>query len=153
MSTEHQKDPEAAENQFDAPANDAVDAAAADLAELEPLEPVAALEEEVGQLKDQLLRLNAEMQNVRRRAADDVSKAHKFSIEKFAAELLPVQESLEKALQDTSTDFDTLRSGVELTQKQLTSALEKSGVSSIMLTGQDAPHVFASKDLYLKLDK
>lgn len=142
MSTEHQKDPEAAENQFDAPANDAVDAAAADLVELEPLEPVAALEEEVGQLKDQLLRLNAEMQNVRRRAADDVSKAHKFSIEKFAAELLPVQESLEKALQDTSTDFDTLRAGVELTQKQLTSALEKSGVLEVNPKGEKFdPHL------------
>lgn len=90
--------------------------------------PVTELEQQVGELKDQLLRAHAEMENIRRRAAEDVSKAHKFSIERFAQELLPVQESLEKALQDQSGDIATLRTGVELTQKQLTSAFERGGV-------------------------
>ncbi|TDR30755.1 nucleotide exchange factor GrpE [Hydromonas duriensis] len=100
--------------------------------EHEPLEdapsPLILLEEQVAQLKDQLLRTHAEMENVRRRASDDVSKAHKFAIEKFADSLLPVQESLEKALADNSGDLNTLREGVELTFKQLSSALEKGGV-------------------------
>lgn len=100
------------------------------------LDPVAALEEQVGQLKDQLLRNHAEMENVRRRAAEDVSKAHKFSIERFANELLPVQESLEKALADNTADVATLREGVELTQKQLTNALEKNGVLAIDPKGE-----------------
>jgi molecular chaperone GrpE len=100
------------------------------------LDPVAALEEQVGQLKDQLLRNHAEMENVRRRAAEDVSKAHKFSIERFANELLPVQESLEKALADNTADVATLREGVELTQKQLTNALEKNGVLEIDPKGE-----------------
>lgn len=98
--------------------------------------PLIELENQVGQLKDQLLRTHAEMENVRRRAAEDVTKAHKFSIERFANELLPVQESLEKALADDSGDLTTLRSGVELTAKQLTSALEKSGVLEVNPKGE-----------------
>ena len=88
------------------------------------LDPVAALEEQVGQLKDQLLRNHAEMENVRRRAAEDVSKAHKFSIERFANELLPVQESLEKALADNTADVATLREGVGSYERGWVRAIE-----------------------------
>ena len=97
---------------------------------------LSALEEENARLKDQLLRTVAEMDNVRRRAAEDVSKAHKFSIEKFAENMVPVQDSLEKALQDNSGDVQTLREGVELTFKQLTAALEKSGVVELNPKGE-----------------
>ena len=58
--------------------------------------PLTLLEDENGRLKDQLLRMAAEMENLRRRAAEDVSKAHKFAIDKFADALMPVQDSLEK---------------------------------------------------------
>lgn len=136
MSNEEQKNPESAENMFDVGIDESVDETTNGLSEIEPLEPVAALEEQVGQLKDQLLRVHAEMENVRRRAAEDVSKAHKFSIERFANELLPVQESLEKALSDSTGDIATLREGVELTQKQLTNALEKGGVLVIDPKGE-----------------
>ncbi len=98
--------------------------------------PNSTLEAENVRLKDQLLRTVAEMENVRRRAAEDVTKAHKFSIEKFAENLVPVQDSLEKALQDTTGDVATLRSGVELTFKQLMSALEKSGVLELNPKGE-----------------
>ena len=98
--------------------------------------PNSTLEAENARLKDQLLRTVAEMENVRRRAAEDVTKAHKFSIEKFAENLVPVQDSLEKALQDTTGDVATLRSGVELTFKQLMSALEKSGVLELNPKGE-----------------
>ena len=97
---------------------------------------LSALEEENARLKDQLLRTVAEMDNVRRRAAEDVPKAHKFSIEKFAENMVPVQDSLEKALQDNSGDVQTLREGVELTFKQLTAALEKSGVVELNPKGE-----------------
>ena len=125
MSTENQKDSESTEHMFDVGVDESVDETVEGLPEISPLEPMAVLEEQVGLLKDQLMRAHAEMENVRRRAAEDVSKAHKFSIERFANELLPVQESLEKALSDTTGDLTTLREGVELTQKQLTNALEK----------------------------
>ena len=97
---------------------------------------LSALEEENARLKDQLLRTVAEMDNVRRRAAEDVSKAHKFSIEKFAENMVPVQDSLEKALQDNSGDVQALREGVKLTFKQLTAALEKSGVVELNPKGE-----------------
>lgn len=133
MNNENEKNPEIIE-ELDSGADEGV--GVVEMPEMEALEPLAALEEQVGQLKDQLLRTHAEMENVRRRAADDVSKAHKFSIERFANELLPVQESLEKALLDISEDFTTLRLGVELTQKQLTSALEKNGVIEVNPKGE-----------------
>ena len=98
--------------------------------------PLTLLEEENGRLKDQLLRTVAEMENVRRRAAEDVSKAHKFAIEKFADALVPVQDSLEKALQDQSGDVNTLREGVGLTFKQLIAALEKGGVVAVDPKGE-----------------
>lgn len=97
---------------------------------------LSALEEENAHLKDQLLRTVAEMDNVRRRAAEDVTKAHKFSIEKFAENMVPVQDSLEKALQDNSGDVQALREGVKLTFKQLTAALEKSGVVELNPKGE-----------------
>ena len=61
-------------------------------------ERLAAAESEIGTLKDQVLRVQAEAENVRRRAQRDVENAHKFALEKFCAELLPVIDSLEKAV-------------------------------------------------------
>ena len=85
---------------------------------------------------DAWLRAKAEAENVRRRAQEDVSKAHKFAIERFAAELLPVKDSLEAALADTSATVEVMRAGVELTDKQLTAAFEKSGLVTIDPTGE-----------------
>lgn len=98
--------------------------------------PTQVLEDEIVRLKDQLMRNAAEVENVRRRAAEDVAKAHKFSIEKFAEALVPVQDSLEKAMHDDSGDVATLRAGVELTFKQLIAALEKSGVVALDPKGE-----------------
>ena len=63
--------------------------------------------------------------DVRRRAQEDISKAHKFAVEKFAGELLAVKDSLEAALSAAGANLDSLRSGVELTLKQLTAVFEK----------------------------
>ena len=57
-----------------------------------------ALQAELAAAREQVLRANAEMQNVRRRAEQDVEKAHKFALERFAGELLPVVDNLERAL-------------------------------------------------------
>ncbi|MFW9610973.1 MAG: nucleotide exchange factor GrpE [Fluviibacter sp.] len=87
-----------------------------------------ALEAKVAELQDAYLRAKADGENLRRRAAEDVTKAHKFAVEKFARELIAVCDSLDAALADTAADAATLRSGVELTQKQLLGALERSGM-------------------------
>lgn len=89
---------------------------------------LAAAEAKVAELQDAYLRAKAEGENMRRRAAEDVTKAHKFAVEKFARELIAVCDSLDAALTDTAADAAALRSGVELTQKQLLSAFERSGM-------------------------
>ncbi|KAG0164021.1 hypothetical protein DFQ28_001320 [Apophysomyces sp. BC1034] len=90
----------------------------------------------IAELNEGFLRACAETENVRRRAQDDVAKAHKFAIESFAEHLLPVVDSLEAALADTSGDLEKVREGVELTLRQLSSALEKGRVVQINPVGE-----------------
>lgn len=80
---------------------------------------------------DLYVRAVAEMENVRRRAAEDVSKAQKFSIEKFAKNLLPVMDSLEKAIEITAKIEGPMREGILATHRQLVHALEMSGMTVI----------------------
>lgn len=72
---------------------------------------------------DAWLRAKAESENIRRRAQEDIAKASKYAIEKFAEALLPVKDTLEMALADQNPD--SLRTGVELTLKNLVTAFEK----------------------------
>ena len=79
-------------------------------------------------LKDQAVRAQAEAQNVRRRAEQDVEKAHKFALEKFAKELLPVVDGLEKAVEAevaAGNEMTTLREGVEMTLSMFLSGVKK----------------------------
>ena len=80
---------------------------------------------------DLYVRAVAEMEDVRRRAAEDVSKAQKFSIEKFAKNLLPVMDSLEKAIEMTAEIEGPMREGILATHRQLVHALEMSGMTVI----------------------
>lgn len=80
---------------------------------------------------DLYVRAVAELENVRRRAAEDVSKAQKFSIEKFAKNLLPVMDSLEKAIEMTAEIEGPMREGILATHRQLVHALEMSGMTVI----------------------
>lgn len=80
---------------------------------------------------DLYVRAVAEMENVRRRAAEDVAKAEKFSVEKFAKNLLPVMDSLEKAVEITAEIEGPMREGLLATHRQLVHALEVSGMSII----------------------
>ena len=85
---------------------------------------------------DAWLRAKAETENLRRRAQDDIAKTHKFASEKFAGELLAVKDSLEAALANASQDADSLRGGVELTLRQLTTAFEKANLAEINPLGE-----------------
>ena len=99
-------------------------------------EQLASLEIEVAAAREQVLRVSAEMQNVRRRAEQDVEKAHKFALERFAGELLSVVDNLERALAAIPEEEAANREGVELTLKSLLAALEKHGVSLISPQGE-----------------
>jgi molecular chaperone GrpE len=85
---------------------------------------------------DAFLRAKAETDNMRRRAAEDVSKAHKFAVESFAESLLPVIDSLEAAVTSAEQAPEVLRNGMELTLKQLYGALEKSKVLPLNPVGE-----------------
>lgn len=97
---------------------------------------LAAAEEKATENYNQFLRAKAEGENIRRRAQDDIAKAHKFAIESFAEALVPVKDSLEAALADQSSDTAKLKEGVELTLKQLLAAFDKGRVQEINPVGQ-----------------
>ena len=89
---------------------------------------IVALKDEVKKYQDQALRTQAEAHNVRRRAEADVEKAHKFGIEKFAKELLPVIDNLERAIDSMAGDEEVikpLREGVEMTLSMFSDGLAK----------------------------
>ena len=92
---------------------------------------VATLSAKNAELMDQFLRAQAEMQNIRRRSEDEVSKARKYALESFAEQLLPVCDSLEAGLQHQDQTTEQIRAGAEATLRQLKGALERSKVLEI----------------------
>jgi molecular chaperone GrpE len=80
---------------------------------------------EAERLREEWLRAKAETENVRRRGAEDVGKAHKFGVESFASALLGVKDSLDAALTVENTSIDSFKEGVELTARQLDAVFEK----------------------------
>lgn len=106
------------------------------------LEPESELEQRLKQAEqaaqenhDLWLRAKAESDNFRKRSQTEIANAHKFAVENFATELLAVKDSLEAALASESS-FDSLRSGVELTLRQLNSVFEKFFVKEINPLGE-----------------
>jgi molecular chaperone GrpE len=88
---------------------------------------------------DKLMRVMAEMDNLRKRHERDLESAHKYALERFANELLQVRDSLElghQAAQDEQAQLQTLREGTELTLKLLGDVMQKFGVEQLDPTGQ-----------------
>ncbi len=109
--------------------------------DLEAAEEVAEkVADEIGRLKEQLLRAHAEMQNLQRRTANEIEKAHKFGTEKLIKELLPVVDSLEKAIEACGDAEDpkvkALREGVEMTLTLMLNTLKKFNVEVIDPVGE-----------------
>ncbi len=92
---------------------------------------VATLQAKVAELQDQYVRGQAEVQNARRRADEEVSKARKFALEGFADSLLPVLDSLEAGLAVQTATPEQIREGAEATLRQLVSAMERNKVIAI----------------------
>lgn len=99
-------------------------------------EQLRRLELQAAEHHDAWLRAKAETENVRRRGQEDVVKAAKFAIEKFAGELLAVKDSLEQTLAVESASPEAIREGVELTLRNLTKAFENGGVTEISPLGE-----------------
>ncbi|WP_018234071.1 nucleotide exchange factor GrpE [Thioalkalivibrio thiocyanodenitrificans] len=87
---------------------------------------------------DKLLRVQAEMENLRKRTARDLENARKYALEKFAGELLAVRDSLEMGLDAArgETDVEKIREGTELTLKMLAQVMEKFGVEPVDPQGE-----------------
>lgn len=94
-------------------------------------EIISALQSQLTEHQDQLLRAKAEVENIRRRAQEDVSKARKFGIESFAESLIPVKDSLEAALAQPEQDNHSWQEGVETTLRQLTSSFERNALKEV----------------------
>ncbi|HVK95392.1 MAG TPA: nucleotide exchange factor GrpE [Noviherbaspirillum sp.] len=92
---------------------------------------LAATEAKATEMQDAFLRAKADAENVRRRAQEDIAKAHKFAVEGFAEALLPVKDSLEMALKLDTPSIESLKEGVEMTLKQLSSAFERNRLIEI----------------------
>lgn len=88
-------------------------------------------EDEAAQLKDAWLRAKAETDNARKQAQNDVAKAHKYAVERFAQELLMVKDSLELALAAPKATIEALKDGVALTLKNLSAAFDKAQIVEI----------------------
>jgi len=111
-------------------ANDAT-AAPAPAADADPGAQIAALQARNQELADQFLRAQAEMQNTRRRADEEMAKARKYAVESFADSLLPVCDSLEAGLAHADLSAEQIRQGAEATLRQLKAALERNKVLEI----------------------
>lgn len=97
------------------------------------------LQEELAAAKDQAVRAHAEMQNIRRRAEQDVEKAHKFALDRFAGDIVSVADNLERALGTIDSGDDkqkAIAEGIELTLKGLLDTLTKHGVQQLNPLGE-----------------
>ena len=121
------------ENQeVSSPAEEPIEAAAPESAESALEQQLSATEAKLADMHDAFMRAKAEGENIRRRAQEDVSKAHKFAIESFAEAMVPVRDSLEMALKVETPSVESLKEGVEMTLKQLTAAFDKNRLVEIL---------------------
>ncbi|MDD4912203.1 MAG: nucleotide exchange factor GrpE [Sideroxydans sp.] len=113
-----------------------------------PAETMPSMEEmlKAAELKaqehyDAWMYAKAEGENIRRRAAEDVSKAQKFAVERFSNEMLAVMDSLQAGMSVQTENIESFKSGMELTMKQLTSVFDKFNIKEINPVGEKLdPH-------------
>ena len=111
----------------------------AELLENEDAAPSSDLQEQLNAANDQLLRSQAEIQNIRRRAERDVESAHKFGLEKFANQLLPVVDNLQRALDAIDTNDESQKAiyeGIDLTLKSFLDVLAQFKIEAIDPSGE-----------------
>ena len=100
---------------------------------------VETLTDQLAKAKDQALRAHAEAQNVKRRAEQDVEKAHKFALDKFVNELIPVMDSLEKGMESAEQaegHHEAMIEGMQLIHKQFLDAMAKFKVEQVNPVGE-----------------
>ncbi|AIL69861.1 nucleotide exchange factor GrpE [Vibrio vulnificus] len=117
--------------------NEEADESAAKIAELEAA--LLASEARVKEQQDSVLRAKAEVENMRRRTEQEIDKARKYALNRFAEELLPVIDNLERAIQAADAESEAVKpllEGVELTHKTFVDVVSKFGLKEINPEGQ-----------------
>ena len=92
---------------------------------------LAEAQQEAASNRDGYLRMAAEMENLRKRAQRDLENAHKYALERFLAELLPVQDSLELGLAAADAGEVSFKEGMQITRKMLSTVLERAGIRKL----------------------
>jgi molecular chaperone GrpE len=139
--------PNDTEHQNTTPQNDAPEAAGATIDEAASQaeqNPIAALEAERTDLKDKLLRLMADMENLRRRTAREIADARSYAVTNFARDMLNVADNVRRAIESVPDDerasaegsFKGLIDGIDLTERDLLKTLERHGVKKLEPEGQ-----------------
>jgi molecular chaperone GrpE len=106
------------------------------LPEMSAEDKIASLEAQLTEQQAAVLYAKAEGENIRRRAQDDIDKARKFALEKFAGELLAVKDSMDAALSVENATVENYKNGVDLTNKQLLNVFEKFNIAEINPLGE-----------------
>jgi len=99
--------------------------------ELDPQTQIANLEKELANLNDLYVRSQAEIQNIQRRSVEDIKKARDYAFSSFAKDVVVIKDYLEMALADQSGNIDTLKTGVDLTLKQVVQIFERNYIKEI----------------------
>jgi len=110
-----------------------------ELLEEEQVSETEQLQQQVADANDNVLRIQAEMQNMRRRAERDVENAHKFALDKFSADLLPVVDNLERALSAINAEDESQKAiaeGIELTLKSFLDVLVRFKIEAVDPAGE-----------------
>ena len=146
MSHETETDQQNNQDTVDPGANEAEQAGSVsneeieqELMQEEQLSETEQLQQQVADANDQVLRIQAEMQNVRRRVERDIENAHKYALDKFSADLLPVVDNLERALSAISVDDESQKAvaeGIELTLKSFVDVLSRFKIEPVDPAGQ-----------------
>lgn len=140
MSNKEQNTPDEQVSQNGAMEREQQTEAALDIAEVTDLrdERIAKLESVLAEAqqreRDSLLRAKAEIENMRRRSEQNIEKAHKFALERFSGELLPVIDNLERALEisdKSNNELTSIIEGIELTLKSLLDVVRKFGLDVV----------------------
>mgnify|MGYP003571924489 FL=1 len=148
MAEEQNKQPEAEDQAEPVEANpesaaaegeNVTEAGPVEESELTAEELLVQMQEEAEAARDAALRAQADAQNIKRRAEQDIERARKFALEQFTRELLPVADNLERALEAAAGDDDAIKpiaEGVELTLKSLLDAMKKSNIEVVDPLGE-----------------
>ncbi|VAX06051.1 Heat shock protein GrpE [hydrothermal vent metagenome] len=107
--------------------------------DIDMVESLQQAEAKLADSQDQMLRLKAEMENLRRRSTREVENAHKYALERFVQDLLPVIDSLEMGRDASMAEgatLEKLQEGTDLTLKMLLSTIEKFGIKAVHPEGE-----------------